>query len=78
MKLSIIIPCYNEEHTIKQLMIELYRVKLPIYREFILVDDSSLKNHKELLDEDIKKQNLKVIRLKQNQGKGVAIRILTS
>ena len=59
-------------------MIELYRVKLPIYREFILVDDSSLKNHKELLDEDIKKQNLKVIRLKQNQGKGVAIRILTS
>ena len=75
LEIKYIIPCYNEEHTIKHLFKELYSIKLPIDREYILVDDGSLKNHKELLDEDIIKHNLKVIRLKKNQGKGVVIRI---
>lgn len=75
MKLSIIIPCYNEEQTINPLLNSLFSVKFPIEREIIVVDDGSHKNHKEFLDQEIKNNKIKFIRLPKNQGKGVAIRV---
>ena len=75
MKLSIIIPCYNEEQTINQLLNSLFSVNFPIEREIIVVDDGSHKNHKEFLNEEIESNKIKFIRLPKNQGKGVAIRI---
>jgi glycosyltransferase involved in cell wall biosynthesis len=75
MKLSIIIPCYNEEQTIKSLLESLFKVKFPIEREIIVVDDGSHRNHKELIEEEIRLKKVKFIRLQKNQGKGVAIRI---
>lgn len=75
MKLSIIIPCYNEENTIKPLLKALFQINFPIEREIIVVDDGSKKNHKDILNEEIKLRKVKFIRLPKNQGKGVAIRI---
>lgn len=75
MKLSIIIPCYNEEQTIRPLLASLFSVKFPVEREIIVVDDGSHKNHKEFLDQEIKLNQIKFIRLPRNQGKGIAIRI---
>lgn len=75
MKLSIIIPCYNEEETIKPLLKSLFEVKFPIEREIIVVDDGSHKNQKEIIKEEISSKKVKFIRLPKNQGKGVAIRI---
>jgi len=75
LKLSIIIPCYNEEQTIKPLLKSLFEVKFPINREIIIVDDGSHRNHKEIIQEEIKSNQVIFIRLPHNQGKGVAIRV---
>lgn len=75
MKLSIIIPCYNEERTLKPLIKSLFKVDFPIDREIIVVDDGSRINHKELISKEIASNKVFFIRLPENQGKGVAIRI---
>jgi glycosyltransferase involved in cell wall biosynthesis len=75
LKLSIIIPCYNEEKTLKPLIKSLLRVDFPIDREIIVVDDGSRINHKEIILEEIVSKKIKFIRLPENQGKGVAIRV---
>jgi len=61
LKLSIIIPCYNEEQTINQLLNSLFSVNFPIEREIIVVDDGSHKNHKEFLNEEIESNKIKVV-----------------
>jgi len=75
MLLSIIIPCYNEEDTIKDLLKELFSIEFPIDNEIIIVDDGSDVNHKILIRDEISSGKVKFIRLPQNQGKGIAIRI---
>ncbi len=75
MKLSIVIPCYNEEQTIKPLLSSIIKVKFPIDYEIIVVDDGSRKNHREIIIEEIESKKVKFLRLTKNQGKGVAIRI---
>lgn len=79
MKLSIIIPVYNEEKTIAEVIKKLIFVKLPIEKEIIIVDDGSfdvtaseIKNLKSSRGHPIK--NLKVITHKKNLGKGAAVR----
>lgn len=75
MILSIIIPCYNEEQTIKPLLNRILEIDFPIDYEIIIIDDGSIRNQSELIKEEIKLKNIKFIRLTQNQGKGIAIRI---
>ncbi|MFX1409407.1 MAG: glycosyltransferase family 2 protein [Promethearchaeota archaeon] len=75
MKLSIIIPCYNEEKTIKDLLKNLFEIHFPIEREIIVIDDGSRRNLKEIISKEITSKKIQFIRLPQNQGKGVAIRI---
>ncbi|MFX0041187.1 MAG: glycosyltransferase family 2 protein [Promethearchaeota archaeon] len=75
MKLSIIIPCYNEDKTIKPLLNEFFKINFPIDYEIIVVDDGSKVNHKKYVAEEIKTKKVTFIRLPQNQGKGVAIRV---
>ena len=41
MKLSIIIPVYNEEKTVKEAIRRVKKVNLPIKSEIIVVDDGS-------------------------------------
>ncbi|MFC1648307.1 glycosyltransferase family 2 protein [Nanoarchaeota archaeon] len=73
MKLSIVVPAYNEEATILKLLKKVNAVKLRgITKEIIVVDDGSKDKTRELLKNNKKLYN-KLI-LKKNGGKGSAVR----
>jgi dolichol-phosphate mannosyltransferase len=73
MKLSIIIPVYNEEKTIEEILRQVSAVKLPgVDREIIVVDDSSNDKSKEKI-QNIQLKGIKLIIHKENQGKGAAV-----
>lgn len=72
--LSVVIPVFNEEKTIKDLLQKVNGVILPkIQKEIIVVDDSSTDQTKEALS-NIKGVKFKLIRHKENKGKGAAVR----
>jgi len=73
MKLSIIIPVYNEEKTLKKLLYKVKRVKLPdsFSKEIIVVDDGSSDSSPRILRTI---QGINFIPHKINRGKGAAIR----
>ncbi|MBU0686812.1 MAG: glycosyltransferase family 2 protein [Candidatus Margulisbacteria bacterium] len=71
MKLSIIIPVYNEQNTLLEI---LKRVQaLDLNKEIIIVDDYSTDRTREILSK-YKEANTKIILQSKNQGKGAAIR----
>ncbi len=70
MKLSIIIPSYNEAGTIRQIIARVKKLK-EISPEIIVVNDGSTDATKKILS---RQKNIKVISLSHNQGKGAAIR----
>lgn len=71
MKLSVVIPVYNEIDTILEI---LQRVKaVPIDKEIIIVDDYSTDGTREILRE-IKDDNIQLILNEENRGKGFSIR----
>ncbi len=72
LKLSIVIPVYNEERTLRKLISAVEAVVLPLKKEIILVDDGSEDKSKEILAEYQGRH--KVIFLGENSGKGSAIR----
>ena len=49
MKVSIIIPCYNEEKTIDQIINKTLSVNIDIEKEIIIVDDYSQDETKKIL-----------------------------
>lgn len=72
-KLSIIIPCYNEERTIVEIVNAV--IKTPIKnKEIIIVDDCSTDKTKELINSRLKDKVDKVILHDVNKGKGAALR----
>lgn len=71
MKLSIIIPVYNEINTILELLRQVK--KTPFKKEIIIIDDGSTDGTREILKK-IKDKNIKLILNKQNRGKGFSIR----
>ena len=71
MKLSIIIPVYNEQNTILEILKRVENVVLPISKEIIIVDDCSTDGTRDLLKAAITKHT--VIWQKRNQGKGAAL-----
>ncbi|HWE64551.1 MAG TPA: glycosyltransferase family 2 protein [Chloroflexota bacterium] len=71
MKISIIIPVYNEAATIREV---LSRVRSsPIEKEIIVIDDGSTDGTRDLLEEE-RMPDTQVIFHPRNQGKGTAIR----
>ena len=73
-KLSIIIPAYNEEKTISEIIRRVKNVKLNgIAKEIVIVDDASTDSTKKILD-GISDKSIKVVHHKKNMGKGSAIR----
>jgi len=75
LKLSIIIPCFNENETINQVIEKILKIKFPIERELIIVDDGSRIQQKSFIKSKIDNENIKLLRLKTNQGKGTATRL---
>uniref|UniRef100_UPI00405725EA glycosyltransferase family 2 protein n=1 Tax=Candidatus Electronema sp. TaxID=2698783 RepID=UPI00405725EA len=72
-KLSVVIPAYNEEHTLKRVVDAIQAVNLPIDREIILVDDASSDCTKQVMSQFQADNIIKVFHGK-NQGKGAALR----
>lgn len=75
MKLSIIIPTFNEEKTIEEVLGRISNVRLPnrIKKEIIVVNDGSSDNTQAAVM-PWKKKGIVYISHSQNQGKGAAIR----
>jgi glycosyltransferase involved in cell wall biosynthesis len=71
-KLSIIIPCYNEEKTIIE-TINNIRLYNEISHEIVIVDDGSKDGTKDILKNFIEDENIKIIFKVRNEGKGSAI-----
>ena len=71
--LSIIIPVYDEEKTVLQIIKKVQQVKLPVQKELIIVDDGSKDRTREIL-KGIKEKNIRILYHEKNQGKGAAIR----
>lgn len=76
MKLSIVIPCYNERHTIHQIIEAVRNAPLPsgIERELIIVDDFSRDGTRDVLKTEITPLVDKILYHEKNQGKGAALR----
>ena len=70
-KLSIIIPVYNEKHTIQKILNKIYNLK-NLKKEIIVVNDASSDGTKEILNTN-KKKITHLIHHKKNLGKGAAI-----
>jgi glycosyltransferase involved in cell wall biosynthesis len=73
MKLSIIIPCFNEINNIEKIILEIHRQK-KIIKEIILVDDFSNDGSRELIKKSLYKKVNIVIYHPQNLGKGACIK----
>lgn len=73
MKLSVIIPCYNEKDHLPELISLVKKAPLE-NKEIILVDDGSTDGTTERIKADLEKQVEKVVYHRRNQGKGAAIR----
>lgn len=73
MNVSIIIPCYNEERTIKEII---YSVKKNISEndELIVIDDYSTDQTRNILEDELKKNINLLILNEKNYGKGYSIR----
>jgi len=76
MKLSIIIPVYNEEKTVASILERVAKVKfVGVEKEVIIVDDGSTDGSAEIIAKFQKnKSDFKFIQQKKNQGKGSAVR----
>lgn len=73
-KVSIVIPVYNEEKTIAQIVNRVLRSNtLNLKREIIVVNDGSTDNTSRILNK-IKSKDLLVLNLPKNKGKGYALR----
>jgi glycosyltransferase involved in cell wall biosynthesis len=75
MKLSVVIPCYNEINTIAEIIQKVKDVDLgAINREVIVVDDASTDGTKDYLTSLNNDQDIKIILKPINCGKGAALR----
>lgn len=75
-KLSIVMPCYNEENTIRKILDEVFEVDLgTTLKEIVIVDDGSKDGTRKILAELEKKhKEIKVLLQDHNQGKGAALK----
>ena len=75
MKLSIVIPVYNEKKYIQEIVARVKKVNLPgIEKEIIIVDDYSTDGTRDILEKSLNKQVAQVLYHEQNMGKGAALR----
>ena len=73
MKLSIIIPCYNESSTIRSILQKIEAVE-NYQKEIIIIDDFSNDGTREILEKIDQNEHQKVIFNEKNYGKGYCIK----
>ncbi len=75
-KLSIIMPVYNERHTLKQIIKEVMQLNIKdVEKEVIIIDDGSTDGSREILKslERFGKGDCKIFYHRKNLGKGTAV-----
>lgn len=73
MKVSVIIPVYNEEYTVAKLL-KMVITHIPPDSEIIVVDDGSTDKTAQKLKRFIKNKKVRIFSLAKNSGKGYAVR----
>jgi glycosyltransferase involved in cell wall biosynthesis len=73
MKLSVVIPCYNEVDLVREVLDAVIAAPGP-GKEIIVVDDCSTDGTRQLLEEHVDGKLAAVIYQEKNQGKGAALR----
>jgi len=73
MRLSVVIPCYNEEKTIRTI-VDAVRASPYDEKEIIIVDDCSRDNTRQILRDEIAPLVDQILYHEVNQGKGAALR----
>lgn len=77
LKLSVLIPVYNEENTVYELLRRVHAVALPLAKEIVVVDDGSKDRTREEIQRfqtDHAGVDLRFVPHPQNRGKGAAVR----
>lgn len=73
MKVSVVIPCYNEEKTIRTIVGRVMNAGINLH-EIIIVDDCSVDGTRAILQDWEDDAVVKIVFHKVNQGKGAALR----
>ncbi len=74
MRLSVIMPAYNERRTIREIVGRVFAVKLDgLDRELVIVDDGSTDGTRDILREYDGRPDIKVVLQPRNFGKGAAV-----
>jgi glycosyltransferase involved in cell wall biosynthesis len=74
MKLSIVMPAYNEQATIRTIVSRVLEVDLgSVDKELVIVDDGSRDGTREILEQIDGKNGVRVFFQPHNQGKGAAV-----
>ena len=74
MKLSVLVPVYNEAETIAEILRRVRAVDTGLEREIVVVDDGSTDGTREILQQQGSAEDTIVIYHETNQGKGAAVR----
>ncbi len=72
MKLSVIIPVYNEQATLVDILERVKRV--PLRKEIIVINDGSTDQTKKILRPYAREKDFTIVTFPKNQGKGAAVR----
>ncbi len=73
-KVSVVIPVFNEVHTLEQLVRKVQQVDIGLETEIVLVDDYSTDGTRELLENSFTGDNFLKLFHPENRGKGAALR----
>lgn len=75
MKISVVMPCYNERNTIARVLENVLASNPELSKEIIVVDDCSTDGTREYLQSiDGQTEGLRIVYHQQNMGKGAALR----
>lgn len=72
-RVSVLVPVFNEESTLEEIVKKILSVNLPYALEVIVIDDASTDNTKEIID-SLESDQIKKVFHDINQGKGAALR----
>jgi glycosyltransferase involved in cell wall biosynthesis len=72
--LTIVVPVFNEENTIRASLERVLKAEFPIPVEILVVDDGSVDGSIERIADLIDSGRVKLLRHAKNQGKGAAVR----
>lgn len=73
MKLSLVVPVYNEESQLEKVVRVLFSTQFPLETEWIFIDDKSKDRSVEILKKLQKEFSFRLIEQTVNQGKGAAV-----